>query len=81
VGGGIARYQQVGTHPDWRRQGICSRLLYDAAQLGAARFGVDTLVIAADREYHALDLYRKVGFLERELSAGLCRVPAPPAAV
>jgi hypothetical protein len=35
-------------------------------------------VIAADREYHALDLYRKVGFVERELSAGLCRVPAPP---
>lgn len=80
VGGGIARYQHVDTHPDWRRQGICSRLLYEAAQLGAERFDVDTLVIAADREYHALDLYRKVGFVERELSAGLCRMPAPPAA-
>jgi GNAT superfamily N-acetyltransferase len=80
VGGGIARYQHVDTHPGWRRQGICSRLLYDAARLGAERFDVDTLVIAADREYHALDLYRKVGFAERELSAGLCRVPAPPAA-
>jgi GNAT superfamily N-acetyltransferase len=79
VGGGIARYQHVDTHPDWRRQGICSRLLYGAAQRGAERLDVDTLVIAADREYHALDLYRKAGFAERELSAGLCRVPAPPA--
>jgi GNAT superfamily N-acetyltransferase len=80
VGGGIARFQHVDTHPDWRRQGICSRLLYEAAHLGAERFDVDTLVIAADREYHALELYRKVGFVERELSAGLLRVPAPPAA-
>ncbi len=80
VGGGIARYQHVDTHPGWRRQRICSRLLYEAAQLGAERFKVDTLVIAADREYHALDLYRRVGFVERELSAGLCRVPAPTAA-
>jgi GNAT superfamily N-acetyltransferase len=77
VGGGIARYQHVDTHPDWRRQGVCSRLLYEAAQLGAERFNIDTLVIAADRGYHALDLYRKVGFVERELSAGLCRVPGP----
>ena len=81
VGGGIARYQQVDTHPDWRRQGICSRLLYEAAQRGAGRFDADTLVIAADREYHALDLYRRVGFVERELSAGLFRAPAPPAAI
>ncbi len=78
VGGGIARYQHVDTHPDWRRQGICSRLLYGAAQLGAERFDVDTLVIAADREYHALDLYRKAGFAERQLSAGLPACPRRP---
>jgi len=76
VDGGLGRYQHVDTHPDWRRQGICSRLLFEGAQLARERLGVDTLVIAADREYHALDLYRKVGFEDRELTAGLVRVPA-----
>jgi ribosomal protein S18 acetylase RimI-like enzyme len=74
VEGGFGRYQHVDTHPDWRRQGICSRLLFEAARLARERLDVDTLVIAADREYHALDLYRKVGFQDRELTAGLMRV-------
>jgi GNAT superfamily N-acetyltransferase len=77
VEGGLGRYQDVDTHPDWRRQGLCSRLLYDAARLARERLDVQTLVIAADREYHALDLYRKVGFQDRELTAGLTRPPAP----
>jgi GNAT superfamily N-acetyltransferase len=76
VNGGLGRYQHVDTHPDWRRQGICSRLLYEAARLARERLDVDTLVIAADREYHALDLYRKVGFQDRELTTGLMRTPA-----
>jgi ribosomal protein S18 acetylase RimI-like enzyme len=76
VNGGLGRYQQVDTHPDWRRQGICSRLLHEAARLARQRLDVGTLVIAADREYHALDLYRKVGFQDRELTTGLMRTPA-----
>jgi len=76
VEGHLGRYQHVDTHPDWRRQGICSRLLFEAARLARERFEIETLVIAADREYHALDLYHKVGFQDRERTAGLIRLPA-----
>lgn len=75
VGEGLARYQQVDTHPEWRRQGLCSRLLHDSARLARDRFDVRELAIVADREYHALDLYRSAGFEVVEHTVGLCRRP------
>jgi ribosomal protein S18 acetylase RimI-like enzyme len=75
VGGGLARYQHVDTHPEWRRQGICSRLVHEAAKLGAERLGTRELVIVADRDYHALGLYRGLGFTDVEHCAGVCLRP------
>ncbi|NRA66192.1 MAG: GNAT family N-acetyltransferase [Pseudobacteriovorax sp.] len=58
----IARYQNVGTHPKFRRQGICGSLVYQAGLRAMEDFPVDTLVMEADAEYHAARIYESVGF-------------------
>lgn len=66
-GRGLARYQVVQTHPGQRRQGLCRALLAMAAQHAGAELGAHTLVIMADPGYHAIDLYRSVGFTDAEV--------------
>ncbi len=58
----IGRFQNVGTHPDFRRQGICGTLVYEAAQIAFRSYGVKTLVMEADADYHAAAIYESVGF-------------------
>lgn len=72
VTGGRGRFQAVDTAQEHRRQGICSRLVVDAAQLSACRFGAEQLVILADVDYHALGLYESLGFRARERVSGAC---------
>ena len=57
-----ARYQSIETHPQYRRQGIAGQLIYQSSQYGAARLGARRFVIAADPSYHAIDIYRRLGF-------------------
>ena len=76
-GHGLARFQMVETHPDCRRRGLASALLYRAGS-AALEAGAETLVIVADPGYHAIGLYRSVGFDDRETKAELTR--QPPAA-
>ena len=71
---GIARYQQVGTNPDYRRRGICAALVYQTA-MEAFKQGAKTLVMAADPEYHAARVYKSVGFAEAEKQIGVCWWP------
>lgn len=54
----LARFQDVETHPDHRRRGLCAALL---AQVGAAA-RAPTLVIVAEPEGDAGRLYRRAGF-------------------
>jgi GNAT superfamily N-acetyltransferase len=63
----LARFQDVDTHPDHRRRGLCSALLAHVG--GAAR--APALVILADAESEAGRLYRRAGFVltERLVSA------------
>lgn len=75
VGDGLARYQSVKTHPDARRRGLARALLLRAADQAFARPGVDRLVIVADPDYHAADLYRSCGFEDRESALGLLKPP------
>ncbi len=70
-----ARYQGVETHPDYRRRGLASSLVCTAAAHALDRCGARTLVIVAERKADAIRLYRRLGFVERELQA---RVEAPP---
>ena len=59
---GVGRFQAVVTHPEFRRQGICGRLVHDAAIFAQKNFGAETLVMVADPDYHAARIYESVGF-------------------
>jgi len=59
---GIGRYQNVGTHPDHRRQGFCGELVYQAGRYVQTHYQVETLVMEADPGYHAARIYESVGF-------------------
>jgi ribosomal protein S18 acetylase RimI-like enzyme len=74
--GSRGRFQAVDTAPTHRRRGIARRLVHDAAQDAAARFGLSRLVIVADADYHALGIYESLGFQRRER---LCSAWLPPA--
>jgi ribosomal protein S18 acetylase RimI-like enzyme len=69
------RFQVVITAPEFRRRGICSRLVVEAADHAAEHFGAERFVIVADLDYHALGLYESLGFERREHVFGVCRWP------
>jgi len=75
VTAGRGRFQVVDTALAYRRQGICSRLLVEAARHAAAVHGAERCVIAADANYHALGLYESLGFVRQERVVGVCRWP------
>jgi ribosomal protein S18 acetylase RimI-like enzyme len=74
-GSGLGRYQSVETHPDVRRRGLAAGLLGFAADLGARHHGVARLVIVADPDYVAIDLYRRLGFVDAERQVQWQRAP------
>ncbi len=63
---GIGRYQNVGTHPDFRRQGICGTLVYQAGLIALRDYKIQYLVMEADPDYHAARIYESVGFKRSE---------------
>ena len=71
-----ARYQTVDTVEAFRRRGIASRLVVDAARDAMAKHPIDNFVIAADPDYHAIGIYEGVGFERVELVVGAVRKPA-----
>jgi ribosomal protein S18 acetylase RimI-like enzyme len=72
---GRARFQVVDTAAAYRRRGIASRLLIDAARHSAREHGAERFVIAADANYHAAGLYESLGFTPQERVFGVCRWP------
>jgi GNAT superfamily N-acetyltransferase len=72
---GIARYQNVETHPDWRRRGLAGTLVWHAGRHGLDTLGVGTLVIVADPLGDAIKVYRSVGFADAETQVGFERQP------
>jgi GNAT superfamily N-acetyltransferase len=73
AGAGLARYQDVETHPDHRRQGLAGTLVYQAGQFARTALAARTLVICADPDGPAIGLYRSVGFAGSETSVGYAR--------
>jgi ribosomal protein S18 acetylase RimI-like enzyme len=71
VDGEIGRFQQVATLPDFRRRGICSSLVYQAASYAFERMGVETLVMVADEDYYAARIYERLGFKPVERQVGV----------
>lgn len=62
----IGRFQAVGTHPAYRRHGICGTLVYQASRYAFEQLGAETLVMVADENYHAAKIYESVGFQPTE---------------
>lgn len=73
--GGVARYQSVQTHPDARRRGLASTLVHQAAEFARTELGGPELVIVADPEYHAIDIYQRLGFAGTQTQIQLIRRP------
>lgn len=59
---GIARLQDVETHPDYRRRGLASALLRHVMRYAFDTLGARAVALCADSDYYAIDLYRKAGF-------------------
>jgi len=69
--GTLGRFQSVGTHPDYRRLGICGALVHQASRFGFDEMKLETLVMVADENYHAARIYETVGFEPQERQVGL----------
>ncbi len=69
--GKLGRFQVVGTHPDYRRLGICGALVHQASRYALDVMKLETLVMVADEHYHAAKIYESVGFEVREHQNGL----------
>ena len=67
----LARYQSVGTDPNFRRQGLCQTLVYETAKIALKEYGVSTLVMEADANYHAAKIYESIGFKPTEKNFSL----------
>jgi ribosomal protein S18 acetylase RimI-like enzyme len=65
-GSGLARFQNVETHPDFRRQGLATAVVHDAGAYALGDPHVHTLVIVAEPSYPAIRIYRSLGFEETE---------------
>lgn len=61
--GTVGRFQSVETHPDYRRLGVCGRLVFEAAKFGLEQMSLTELVMVADENYHAAKIYESVGFV------------------
>lgn len=71
---GVARFQNVQTHPNFRRQGLASAVVHQLGLWGLAQLA-DQLVMVADPDYHAIALYRSLGFEDTERQVLLQRPP------
>jgi ribosomal protein S18 acetylase RimI-like enzyme len=74
-GSGAARFQSVETDPGYRRRGLASLVICNAARYGLTRPGARTLVIVADPDDVAIGIYRSLGFADAERQVQLVRRP------
>jgi ribosomal protein S18 acetylase RimI-like enzyme len=72
VTNGRGRFQVVDTALAYRRRGICSRLVVEAARRASEDYGAEQFVIVAEAGYHALGLYESLGFERCERTFGVC---------
>lgn len=73
--GEVARFQAVNTHPNYQKQGACRTLLKHACETAFQKWGVKTLVMAADPTHHARRVYEAVGFKPTQWMHALLKKP------
>jgi len=71
--GKLGRYQSVETHPDFRRRGIATKLVYEASRHAIGKHQLERLVIVANENSIASRMYRGLGFRSVEKQVGLER--------
>ncbi len=76
VGPGLGRFQQVATHPAWRRRGLCTALIAAVTQQGFESLGLQRLVICADPDDVAIGIYESLGFQRESRTLSAQRRPA-----
>ncbi len=67
----VGNFQDVGTAPAFRRQGICGTAVYEISKDLFESNKVDTMMMTADENYHAARIYESVGFKPSEKSVCL----------
>ncbi len=72
---GLARFQEVKTHPDARGRGLAGGLVHHVSRWGLDELGARTLVMVADPDYLAIRIYRGVGFTDTETQLQAMRTP------
>jgi predicted GNAT family acetyltransferase len=60
--GALGRFQYVGTHPAWRRRGLCSALVHAVSTWGFAHWRLQTITMVADPDDVAIGIYRSLGY-------------------
>lgn len=75
---GLARFQNVKTHPDFRSRGLAGTLVHAASRYALDELSAHTLVMVADPDYLAIRVYRSVGFEDTERQLAAIRVPPKP---
>lgn len=72
---GLARYQDVGTHPSARRRGLAGTLVWRVGHQLLADADIRQLVIVADPDDVAIGIYESIGFVVRESQFSFQREP------
>jgi ribosomal protein S18 acetylase RimI-like enzyme len=75
---GLARFQSVETHPEYRGRGLAGTLAHHVSGYGFGELGAETLVIVADPDYLAIRIYRAIGFTGSEVQLQAERAPGAP---
>lgn len=73
--GTLGRFQNVLTHPDWRRRGLCRALVRAVCLHGFEARGLQELLMCADPDDIAIGIYESVGFERFDREWGLQRNP------
>lgn len=63
---GLARFQTVKTHEEFRGRGLAGSLVEVAGRAAFEQLDAETLVMVADPDYVAIRVYRSVGFTDGE---------------
>jgi hypothetical protein len=75
VDNGLGRFQNVTTRFEFRRQGLCGTLVYEASRYAMDDLKAKNLVMIADSHYYAAKIYESVGFKPTEKLSYLLRFP------
>jgi len=75
AGEGLARFQAVETDPEFRRRGLAGSLVHHMSRYGFNVLRARTLVMVADPNYFAMEIYRSLGFVASETQLQVERPP------